>query len=181
MNAFALRGSADRATRPERMSSRRVAPRNVAASLLVAAVAVAGWWFLAPPSLGGTTSLAIVDGTSMLPHFHRNDIVLIRASGRNRVGDVVSYKSALLHRVVLHRIVKISHGRYTFKGDNNSWTDPEQPTRSDLIGKQWIQLGQAGQLVPKLRAPAAMAALAVLIVLAFGLGAARPKDTAEGT
>ena len=181
MNAFALRGSADRATRPEPTSSGRVAPRNVAASLLLASVAVAGWWFLAPPSLGGTTSVAIVDGTSMLPHFHRNDIVLIRASNRYRVGDVVAYKSALLHRVVLHRIVKISHDRYTFKGDNNNWTDPEQPTRSDLIGKQWIQLGQAGQLVTKLRTPTAMATLAVLIVIAFGLSAARSKETAEGT
>ncbi len=117
----------------------------------------------------------------MIPHFHRNDIVLIRASNRYRVGDVVAYKSALLHRVVLHRIVKISHDRYTFKGDNNSWTDPEQPTRSDLIGKQsGYQLGQAGQLVTALRTPAAMAGLAVLIVIAFGLNAARAKETAEG-
>ena len=33
----------------------------------------------------------------------------------------------MLHRVVLHRIVANHNGHYTFKGDNNSFTDPEQP------------------------------------------------------
>ena len=114
--------------------------------VLTVAVVGAGWWFLAPPSLGGTTAVAIVDGTSMLPRFHRDDVVLLRPSDRYRVGDVVAYRSHFLHRVVLHRIVAISHGRYTFKGDNNSWTDPERPTRRDLIGKQWIQVGRGRAL-----------------------------------
>ncbi len=180
MSAFALRGRAFRAIRPELMGSRRMAPRRAAAgTLLTAAVVGVGWWFLAPPSLGGRTSVAIVDGTSMLPHFHRNDLVLVRVSDRFRAGDVVAYRSEFLHRVVLHRIVKVSHGRYTFKGDNNSWTDPEQPPRRDLIGTQWIRLGRAGRLAGGLKAPPVAAFLAVLLVLAFSFaepGARKPRE-----
>ncbi len=181
MSAFVLRGNAHRAARPGPLGSRRVAPRQFVATLVTVAVAGAGWWLLAPPSLGGTTSVAIVDGTSMLPKFHRDDVVLLRPSDHYRLGDVVAYRSHFLHRVVLHRIVKISHGHYTFKGDNNSWTDPEQPTRRDLIGKQWLQLPRAVRLAGGLRTPPVLAALAALIVFAFGLGRPRhPGKTADG-
>ena len=63
----------------------------------------------------------------MLPQLKPGDLVLVRSSGHYRVGDVVAYRSEFLHRVVLHRIVRMSHGRYTFKGDNNAWLDPDQP------------------------------------------------------
>ena len=95
--------------------------------VLGAAAAAAAWWFLAPPALGGSTSLAIVDGSSMFPTFERNDLVVLRPSSAYRVGDVVAYHSTLVHRVVLHRIVAVRDGRYTFKGDNNNFLDPEQP------------------------------------------------------
>ena len=173
MSTFVVRGDAQRAARPEPLSSRRAAPRKLAAAVLTVGLAAGGWWFLAPPSLGGTTAVAIVDGTSMLPHFQRNDVVLLRASDHYGVGDVVAYRSHFLHRVVLHRIVAVSHGRYTFKGDNNTWTDPERPTRRDLIGKQWVVLGRVGHVAGRLRTPPVLAALAGLIVLAFGLG--RPR------
>ena len=33
---------------------------------------------------------------------------------------------------------------YVFKGDNNSWTDPERPTRADLVGKLWLEVPHGG-------------------------------------
>jgi signal peptidase I len=140
--------------------------------VLAAAAAAAAWWFLAPPALGGSTSLAIVDGSSMYPTFERNDVVFLRPSSAYRVGDVVAYHSALIHRVVLHRIVAVHGGRYTFKGDNNSFLDPEQPARSALIGKRWFSIPAVGRLAGYLHTPWIAAVLAALLVLGWGLGSA---------
>jgi signal peptidase I len=179
MSASVVRGSASHAFRREPLGFRRNAPRRAAAALLTAAIAGVCWWSLAPPSLGGTTSVAIVDGTSMLPRFHRGDLVLLRAGDHYRVGEVVAYRSRLLHRVVVHRIIKITHGHYVFKGDNNSWIDPEQPVRAELIGRQWLHIGQAGRYVGAFRTPPVLAGIAILLVLSVGLGGTQARKAIE--
>jgi len=156
---------------PPRLRLTRV--KNTAAVALCAAAAFAAWTFLAPPQVGGATSFAIVDGTSMLPTLRRNDLVLIRSARSYRVGDVVAYHSSLIHRVVLHRIVAIHGRRFTFKGDANAFLDPEQPTRRDLIGKRWVRISGAGLAVGLLHRPAFAAAFAALLVVLFGLAGAR--------
>ena len=35
------------------------------------------------------------------------DLVLVRSTGSYEIGDVVAYRNADLHQVVLHRIVRI--------------------------------------------------------------------------
>lgn len=154
---------------------RRVPPlgrslRTVAAAAGAVAVVFAAWWYLAPPALGGATSVTIVDGTSMLPGLQRDDLVLIRPAATYGRGDVVAYRSHLIHRVVLHRIVAIENGRYTFKGDNNTYLDPEQPTRGQLIGKRWHTVPRAGRVATIVRRPLVAASIAVLLVLVWGLG-----------
>ena len=104
--------------------------------LLVALACLgAAWWLVAPPALGGSTSVVTVDGTSMLPSLQRDDLVALRRSRAYQVGDVVAYRSVLLNHVVLHRIVRIEHRQYTFKGDNNAFLDPEHPTEAQLVGR----------------------------------------------
>jgi signal peptidase I len=149
--------------------------KMIAAVALCAAAAYGAWTYLAPPQVGGATSLAIVDGTSMLPALHRDDLVLLRAAHSYRVGDVVAYHSALIHRVVLHRIVAINNGRYTFKGDNNTFLDPEHPARQALIGKRWVVVPSAGRLVGMLRTPIVAALFAAVLVLLFGFAGARTR------
>jgi signal peptidase I len=148
-------------------------PSTVAPMILLLAVMVAGWWYLAPPQLGGATSLVTVDGTSMLPGIHPSDIVALRPASHYQVGDVVGYHSQLLHRVVLHRIVAIHNGHYTFKGDNNGFLDPDHPTRSQLVGKRWFQIPSIGRLVGILHTPLVLALLAGLLVLLVALGGRR--------
>jgi signal peptidase I len=139
-------------------------------------VLLAAWWAFAPPALGGSAAFAVVDGTSMLPHFRRGDLVVLRRADRYGVGDVVAYRSPLLHRIVLHRIVAVHAGRYTFKGDNNSFIDPEAPTRRELIAKVWLRVPRAGAVSSLLRKPAIGAALTALLVLGVGLGGAKRDD-----
>lgn len=135
------------------------------------AVLGAGWFFLAPPALGGGTSYVITDGISMQPRFHTGDLALVRPASVYRVGDIAAYHNRQLHRIVLHRIVAISHGRYIFKGDNNSWRDPEQVSRVQLIGSLWVAVPGLGGKLQSFHSPATMAIMAGLATLLLFSGA----------
>ena len=141
---------------------------------LLATVAVLGaaWFFLAPPQLGGKTSYAVTFGVSMEPHFHHGDLVVLRRRSSYRVGDVVAYHSHDLHRNVLHRIIAIRNGHYTFKGDNNDFIDPERPTVADLVGSEWLHIPVAGNWLASLHSPlnASIAAFVVVLLLVLSGG-----------
>ena len=135
-------------------------------------VAAAAWFFLAPPQLGGRTSYAVVYGTSMEPHLRRGDLVVLRQRASYRPGEVVAYRSSQLHREVLHRIVSVRGDRFTFKGDNNGFLDPEQPGAAQLFGAEWVRVPGMGSLVQRLRSPrvAALAAALLALFLVGGSG-----------
>ena len=153
--------------------------RRAAGIVLTLAVLGGAWWVLAPSALGGSTAFVVVDGTSMMPRFHRSDLVALRPASAPRVGDVVGYRSAMLGRVVLHRIVAIKGDRYVLKGDNNSFIDPEQPRRSELVGKLWFQVPLSGRAIGALHVPWVLATLAALLVLAVGLDGAGTRSRDE--
>ena len=87
---------------------------------LTVAVFALGWLFLAPHQIGGTTTYVVTHGVSMEPNFHTGDLAVLRAQQSYHVGEVVAYRSATLHTVVMHRVVGVGGGTFTFKGDNNS-------------------------------------------------------------
>lgn len=121
------------------------------ASLVVVAIAL--WATLAPVSLGGPASYVVTDGTSMLPRFMADGMVVTRASDDYRVGDIVAYHNRDLRAVVMHRIVARDGARYVFKGDNNDFRDTYHARRSDLVGKEWVYLPGAGRYLLMLRQP----------------------------
>ena len=140
----------------------------------------AAWWYVAPPQLGGATTFVTVDGSSMLPTLRRSDLVALRPQHSYHVGEIVGYRSALIHRLVLHRIVAIHDGRYEFKGDNNSFVDPDRPTRSKLVGRLWLRVPSAGGLVSSLHRPAVAGGLAAALVLFAGLGGGAEASRRRG-
>jgi signal peptidase I len=110
----------------------------------------------------------MVSGTSMLPHFHTGDLVLLRDEPTYRVGEVAGYHNGLLHAVVMHRIVAVKDGHYFFKGDNNHFVDPYHPTRSQIVGAEWIELPGVGRYLQDLRVPVVGAVFAAALwVLSF--------------
>ena len=146
---------------------------GVASLCAVVAAAAAAWYFAAPSELGGSTSYAVVYGSSMEPHLHRGDLVILRGQHDYRRGEVVAYHSYELHRNVLHRIVGRRGSRFVFKGDNNNFLDPEQPRAGQLIGTEWVVVPRLGGMLERLRSPrdAAIAAgLAVLLIVGTGAG-----------
>src|SRR3954454_17443144 len=97
--------------------SRRTKTR-IAVVLTIAAAAVVAW-FAWPQSLGGRTSYVTTHGVSMEPRFHTGDLAILQSTGDYQVGDVAAYHDRTLHTVVMHRIIAVRDGHYTFKGDNN--------------------------------------------------------------
>lgn len=143
-------------------------------SLLVTAVVLVfaglGWFYLAPTQIGGSTSYMITHGISMEPLLHTGDLVLVRPASSYHVGEVVAYHSTLLHTVVLHRIISIHDGHYTFKGENNDFIDPTHPTRALLVGRMWLHIKHGGEVLDWLHKPWVAAGLTggVAMLLLFG-------------
>jgi signal peptidase I len=145
------------------------------ASVGLGVVLLAAWVALAPSRLGGQASYVIVVGNSMEPRFHRGDLVVIREAPDYHVGDVATYLHPQIGPVI-HRIVDRAGDRYVFKGDNNSWLDPYQPTQELLLGKLWFDIPAVGAVIELLRTPWSLALIAGLmaaIALASALG---PQD-----
>ena len=122
-------------------------------NLVLLALLVAIWVAFAPTRIGGWASYVIVNGNSMEPGFHRDDLVIVRADSSYGMGDIVVYHNAELSAFVIHRIIGIEQDHYVFKGDNNPWMDTYHPSRAELIGKLWIHIPKLGKTMQWLRLP----------------------------
>lgn len=130
---------------------------------------LAGWlWFAWPTTLGGQTTYLSTFGVSMEPQFRAGDLGVLRSAESYDVGDVVAYRADLLQTTVLHRIVSIEGDRYTFKGDNNSWLDPEQPSGDQLIGELALQIPQGGVWLERVTSPPVLGLVAFALIAGGG-------------
>jgi len=136
-----------------------------------------GWYFLAPQQLGGHTTYVATHGISMEPRFHTGDLAVLRPTTSYEVGDVVAYRSATLHTVVMHRIVGRDGTGFVFKGDNNSWLDPDHPTQADLLGRLALRVPDGGRYLGVLHSTQGrvIAALLVALLLLGGAGGVRRR------
>jgi signal peptidase I len=142
------------------------------AALIAGAALAVAWLTFAPTQLGGSGSYVITHGVSMAPRIQSGDLAIVKPADTYRVGDIAAYHSSALKAVVLHRIVDIDDGQYTFKGDNNSWLDVAPATRGELIGKLALRIPQGGMWLHRLRSPAVMALFAFTLIVAGGGSAA---------
>jgi signal peptidase I len=140
---------------------------RIVSGALALAVLSLGYWFFAPTAIGGSATYVVTDGISMQPRFHAGDLAIVRGQSSYHVGQIVGYRSRLLHTIVLHRIIGTDRGRYIFKGDNNNFVDLEHPARSQLVGKLWLHVpGLGGDLGP-LRRPGSIVLAATFGLLLF--------------
>lgn len=145
-----------------RIRSGRPAARAIgqAGSILLACL----WLLLGAAQLAAGTSLVTTRGISMEPRFHTGDLAVVRTADRYRVGDVVAYRSSSLQTVVLHRIVAVEDGRFTFKGDNNGFLDLDTPTQGQFVGKLAVRIPHGGVWLKRLTSPPALAAFTFLLL-----------------
>ena len=103
------------------------------------------WFLLAPRSLGGSTTLAIVDGASMSPTLERGQVVLLREHDGYAVGDIVGVRNPNLGgALVVHRIIRAEEGHFVTRGDANGFDDTFQPTSGEVVGRLWTTVPGVG-------------------------------------
>jgi signal peptidase I len=115
------------------------------------------WVAFAPIQAGGQAAYIMVIGKSMEPNFHLGDMIIVKQDSHYNVGDIVAYKNMQLKNNVFHRIIGYESGRYILKGDNNAWVDTYKPSPEEVIGKLWIYLPGAGNIIQRIRTPLNMA------------------------
>lgn len=140
-------------------------PLRRALPVVGAVFGVVFWLALAPTQLGGSSTYVTTYGTSMEPALHRGDLAIVRAQSSYRVGDIVAYRSASLHTIVLHRIIGRDGERFVFKGDNNTWVDTDRPSAEALVGKMEMRFPGFGTHVQRVASPPGVATLATIAVL----------------
>lgn len=131
-----------------------------AACLLVALACL--WVFFAPAQFGGQASYVIVAGASMKPQLQFGDLAIVRQTPLYQVGDVVTYRHPIAGPII-HRIIEQNGDRYILKGDANDWIDSHSPTQEEIIGKLWIHLPRLGRSLQKLRSPAWLTLISLMI------------------
>jgi signal peptidase len=144
-------------------------------------------WFGLPQSLGGRADWVMVSGTSMLPHLHTGDLVLVEHRSNYHVGEVVAYRvpkgQVGAGHVVIHRIIG-GNGTtgWRMKGDNRTAPDLWDPTNHDVIGAKTLRIPDAWFVLRVFHMPvllALFAAFGVFFWLAFGKDGEADPDGAE--
>lgn len=156
---------------------RSVAKRLIGGGLVLLAL-FAAWHFVAPTQLGGSTSYAVVVGSSMEPKLERGDLAIVREQSGYELGDVVAYRHHELDRILIHRIVAEDGEAFVLKGDANDFVDSGFPTERDMVGSLWMTVPYAGSALQWAQTPwhaAVIAAGAMLILLAGGLGSTKTR------
>lgn len=152
---------------PRRTLNDAMKVRTIAGLLVVVAVATL-FVAYAPTNLGGHTTYMSTYGTSMLPRFHAGDLAVVQPATDYHVGEIVAYHSSTLHgATVLHRIVAIDAGRFTFKGDHNRFLDPAHPTAHEIVGRLRLSVAHGGAIRSLLARP-----LVLFPLLAIAIGGA---------
>jgi len=132
------------------------------------ALAVAAAIHLWPASLGGSTRLIVVQGTSMEPTFHLGDLIVVRENPHPHVGDIIVFHipkgEPAAGLLVVHRVIAIrDDGSYLTQGDNRKTADDFHIEAGDVVGSPVMGIPHAGRLIGLASTPLAVALAAGLI------------------
>ena len=152
----------------------RILPPVAKLAALLALVATCLWFGL-PQNLGGRADWVMVSGTSMLPHFHTGDLVLVEHRSSYHVGEVVAYRvpkgQVGAGHVVIHRIIGGNGAKgWRLQGDNRTAPDLWYPTNHDVIGAKQLRIPNAWFVLRVFHMPVMLglfAAMGVFFWIAF--------------
>src|SRR4051812_46000684 len=146
------------------------APRGRTLLVTLSALVAAGCALLlvGPKSLGGPTSILAVSGNSMEPRINAGDLIVVRAGGPYRVGQIVAYHNIPASATFLHRIAAVRGTGFAMKGDHNGWIDPGTAQPGQVVGRLWIRVPGAGSTFRWVADPLHGALLAAAAALLIG-------------
>ena len=124
-------------------------------------------WLALPQGLGGRAGWVLVSGTSMLPHLHTGDLVLVERRSSYHVGEVVAYRipkgQVGAGHVVIHRIVGgNARAGWKLQGDNRTAPDLWYPTNHEVVGAKLLRVPNAWLVLRFLHTPLFLGLLAGL-------------------
>jgi signal peptidase len=135
--------------------------------MFVLTLLLIGAWalFLRPVGLlDGPADYIIVSGESMEPTYSSGDLVITRATDTYAPGDVITYRIPEGEpgegTAIIHRIVDGTPDGYVTQGDNREGIDPWNPAVPDVVGKTWVHIPEAGNILLFGLQPPIVAALA---------------------
>lgn len=175
------------------MRPRRLHPLAVGAVL--GAVLLVAWWLAAPHSVGGPMSYLVVRGSSMVPTFGPDDLVVVRRDPPYEPGDVVAYRTPdsvdtsgggvsggdAGRPIIVHRVVAVDGDRLVLRGDANDLDDALRPTPDDVLGRHVATLPGAGAVVGGRRGVVVAAAVVAVGLAGWGtvMAGGRRRRAAE--
>jgi len=110
----------------------------------VGLIAIVLVWYgtLAPSTLGGPLTYAVVSGHSMEPSLYTGDLVVVKKQDKYQIGDTVL--TTVMGGYVIHKLVWMSESSFKTQGVNNDTEDTWTLPKSAILGKQvyvWPGLG----------------------------------------
>lgn len=139
--------------------------------LLATLSVVALWWVtLAPQTIGGPLTYAVVSGTSMEPDFYSGDLIVAKAQDDYQVGDSVVY--TIYGGYIVHQIIAETEAGFETQGVNNDTPDSWIVPKENVLGKFLVAFPGLGQSLVFLRTHplalgGAVAALAAILIIEF--------------
>ena len=131
---------------------------------LVTLVCLLAAWYvtLAPSSINGPVTYAVVSGHSMEPTLYTGDLVMVYRQADYAIDDTVL--TQVMGGLVLHKIVVLDAEIVQTQGVNNDFADTWTLPRSAILGKQVFVFKQVGTFFFYLRDnPIIFGALAALL------------------
>ena len=128
-----------------------------------------------PTSLGGDTTIMIVQGNSMLPTILPGSLVVAKTASEYNVDDIVAYEANYngAKKIVVHRIIEErDNGSFVIQGDNNPKKDAGYPTEDMILGTVAFSTPYMGDALSLLRNP---------IFLVFAAGAVFAVQSVQKT
>ena len=121
------------------------------------------WWItLAPQSIGGPLTYAVVSGSSMEPDFFDGDRIVAQTQSGYAVGDSVVY--SIYGGYVVHQIIAESESGFKTQGVNNPTPDSWIVPPKNILGKQLVAFPGFGKTLVFLRThPLALGTIVALL------------------
>ena len=121
-----------------------------------------------PTSLGGDTTVMMVQGSSMLPTIVPGSLVVAKAAPDYVVGDIVAYelREGSASKIIVHRIMEVTDRGFVIQGDNNPKKDIGYPGEDVILGTVLFSTPFVGDLLGMFKNPIVLVVFAAII---FGI------------
>ncbi len=121
--------------------------------------------FFWPSSLGGDTTVMMVQGSSMLPTILPGSLVVAKAAPEYGVGDIVAYelREGGASKIIVHRIMEVTDNGFVIQGDNNPKKDIGFPGEDVILGTVLFSTPFVGDLLGMFKNPLVLVVAAAII------------------